>query len=207
MARTLIETPLISRTARRRLACRRKPYWNRLGPREKLGYRKNAGVSSWFASTYDPTKSEGSKYREVMLGPADDDPGPGTLSYDQAVAKALGYFAQVRRAAEVEATGPVITVAMSVREYVEDRDARDSRRKGRSVRSDASRRLHRYILGQAKRGKSPAISPALIAAKTLQELEEEDLLAWRESLPKEMRATVNRRAKLTPDRRPILTPS
>lgn len=193
MARTLVETPLTTRTARRRLACRRKPYWNRLGPREKLGYRKNIGVSSWLASTYDPTKSEGSKYREVMLGPTDDDPGPGTLSYDQAVAKALSYFAEVRRAAEIEAAGPAITIAMSVQGYVEDRDARESRRKGRSVRSDASRRLHRYILGQAKRGKSPAISPAPIAAKTLQELEEEDLLAWRESLPKEMRATSKQR--------------
>ena len=75
-----------------------------------------------------------------------------------------------------------LTVASTVTAYIAKRDKRDARRAGRAVRSDASRRLSRYVLGQPQRGnKQLAVPAAPLAAIALAALSEADLKAWREA--------------------------
>ena len=81
----------------------------------------------------------------------------------------------------------------AVEAYVADRDARDSRRKGRAVRSDAAQRLEAYVLGQEKRGKRKAIPAAPLASVPLHALTESDLLKWRAGLPEAAKASTKQR--------------
>ena len=77
--------------------------------------------------------------------------------------------------------------------YVAERDARESRREGRTVRSNASHRLHRYVLGQDERGRAPAVLAAPVANIALYALTERDLQAWRDGLPDELKASTRKR--------------
>ena len=81
----------------------------------------------------------------------------------------------------------------AIETYAAERDARDSCREGRPVRSNARQRLTRHVLGQDARGKEPAIPPAAVAAVALHELGERDLQVWREGLPDDMKASTQKR--------------
>lgn len=77
----------------------------------------------------------------------------------------------------------------AVEAYVSDRDARDSRRKARAVRSDAGQRLRRRGLGQGRRGKQAAIAASPLADVALHALTEATLLEWRASFPTALKVT------------------
>ena len=90
-------------------------------------------------------------------------------------------------------TAAPLTVREAVENYIADRDARDSKRKGRPIRSDAGQRLRRYVLGQPARGNQEAILPAPLAAVTLHALEDSDLQDWRDDLPDTLTASAKQR--------------
>jgi hypothetical protein len=66
-------------------------------------------------------------------------------------------------------------VRSAVEAYVKERDDRERRRTGREIRSEASIKLRRYVLGQEKRGNQEATEPAPLAAVHLHALNENDL--------------------------------
>jgi integrase len=132
-------------------------------------------------------------YRRADVGVADDHLKAGTLDFDAAVRKARKLVDQARTETKAAAEGPALTIGLSVESYMAERDARESRRKGRPVRSDAAQRLGRYVLGQKPRGKQEAIPAAPLAAIALHALKEADLLAWRGKLPETMKATTKQR--------------
>lgn len=87
----------------------------------------------------------------------------------------------------------ILTVGTAVETYIAMRDAREARRKGRAVRSDAGQRLGRYLIGQESRGNQRAIAAAPLADVSLHALKESDMLAWRAGLPEVMKATTRQR--------------
>jgi hypothetical protein len=117
----------------------------------------------------------------------------GTLTFEQAVAKAREHVTRFRTEAAAQAAGPAPTVRTAVETYVKERNSRDSRRAGREVRSDAGHPLRRYVLGQKERGSREAVEAASLAAVHLHALQEDDLLTWREDLPVELKATTKQR--------------
>lgn len=187
MAKPLEEAEIQTRTARKRLA----PglYWRAVDTGVHLGYRRAAGSGGVWLVRWRHQAG----YRRETLGDADDEIATGTLSFEAAAKKARETVERVRREIEAEATGPVATVTTAVEEYVMVRDARDSRRAGRSVRSDAARRLAKYVTGRAAVGGRKAIEPSPLAMVKLHELTERDLLRWREGLPADIKATTRQR--------------
>ncbi|MGY8709727.1 hypothetical protein RAD16_28650 [Bradyrhizobium sp. 18BD] len=75
---------------------------------------------------------------------------------------------------------------------VKERDARERRRTGLDVRSDAGTKLRRYVLGQEKRGNQEAAEAAPLASVRLHALKD-DLITWRESLPQDLKVTTKQR--------------
>jgi integrase len=84
-------------------------------------------------------------------------------------------------------------VRSAVESYVKERDAREKRRTGRDVRSDAGTKLRRYVLGQEKRGNQEAAEAAALASVYLHALKEDDLITWREGLPEDLKVTTKQR--------------
>src|SRR5207244_357297 len=103
-----------------------------------------------------------------------DKPAVGVLTFQQANKTAGDAVARARAEAATQAAGPAPTVRSAVEAYIEERDARERRRTGRDVRSDAANKLRRYVLGQDKRGNQRAIEAAPLAAVHLHTLKEDD---------------------------------
>ena len=101
--------------------------------------------------------------------------------------------ARARTEAAAQAAGPAPTVLSAVKSYVKERDARERRRTGRDVRSDAGTKLRRYVLGQEKRGNQEAAEPAPLASVHLHALKEDDLITWRDALPEDLKVTTKQR--------------
>ncbi|RUU95499.1 integrase [Mesorhizobium sp. M6A.T.Cr.TU.017.01.1.1] len=188
MAKTLNETPITTRSARAKLPANGYPYWKSIDPDVHIGYLKSARGGTWQVRW-----RAGKNYKREPLGTADDEISEGTLDYNAAVRAAKKHVAAVRAEEKATAEGPPLTVRLAVEPYIAERDARDSRRKGRQVRSDAGQRLRRYVLGQDKRGKQKAVPAAAIADVALHALNESDLLAWRADLPETMKTTTKQR--------------
>jgi hypothetical protein len=153
---------------------------------------KQSGV--WFVRWRNHHR--GGNYKQAPVGIANDvndKSADGTLTFDQSRKGALEAVAQARTEASAQAAGPAPTVRSAVEAYVKERDDRERRRTGREVRSDASIKLRRYVLGQEKRGNQEAIEAAPLAAVHLHALNENDLLKWREGLPGDLRATIKQR--------------
>lgn len=174
MPRTLIETAITTPAARARLTVGK--HWRQLDTGVHLGYRKGRRTGLWFVRW-----RHAAGYRQAEIGPADDVIKEGALSFAQAEKLARDCVEEARKAEAAAAAGPPATVRSSVESYVAMRDLRDSRRKGRKVRSDASRRLGRYILEEAGRGGD--VVPCSILDTGLHELREQDLEQWRDALP------------------------
>lgn len=194
MAKTTKEATLTTATARRKLPT--GLHWRSLDAEAHLGYRKGKRAGVWVLRFRDHYTSTGSNYRHVKIGPANDqndDAVEGLLTYYQAESKARETVEQERRADRAAADGPPATVASAVESYISERDARDSKRAGRPIRSDAGQRLRRYMLGQDKRGRQPAILPAPLASVALHALKERDLIKWRAALPGSLKATTVQR--------------
>ncbi|MCA6108561.1 tyrosine-type recombinase/integrase [Bradyrhizobium cenepequi] len=192
MAKTLTEAQITTAKARSRLDL--GVHWRRLDAEAHLGYRKGNQSGVWFVrwrNHYD-----GANYKQASLGIANDvndKPAEGTLTFEQAAKLARESVTRARTEAAAQAAGPAPTVRTAVEAYIKKRDARDSRRVGREIRSDAGHRLRRYVLGQDERGHQDAIEAAPLAAVALHALKEDDLMTWREGLPEELKATTKQR--------------
>ena len=84
---------LKTKTARRKLAPKHKPYWASIRRGVYLGYRRGSGLGSWRARVYAGEKH----YRENFLGLADDGAeadGVEVFDYDQAQEKALAFWSR-----------------------------------------------------------------------------------------------------------------
>lgn len=192
MAKTLIEAQITTAKARSRLDF--GVHWRRLDAEAHLGYRKGKRSGAWLVrwrNHYD-----GGNYKQAPVGVANDindKLAEGTLTFEQAVTQAREHVTRSREEAAAQAAGPAPTVRTAVEIYIKERNARDSRRAGREVRSDAGHRLRRYVLGQEERGSHEAVEAAPLAAIELHALGEDDLLTWRENLPVELKATTKQR--------------
>ncbi|RXH12467.1 tyrosine-type recombinase/integrase [Bradyrhizobium guangzhouense] len=186
MAKTLTEAPITTRIARARLPA--GLHWRGIDPETHLGYRKGKRGGGWLVRWRN-----GAGYRQAPLGTADDAIGAGTLDYNAAIRAAKRAVEAARAEAKAKADGPLLTVQSVVEAYIEARNARHSRRAGRTVRSDAGHRLPRYVIGQKARGKQKAIPAAPLAGVALHALKESDLLTWRTNLPAELKETTKQR--------------
>jgi integrase len=186
MANTLKEAPITSANSRAKLS----PglHWKGIDPEVHLGYRKGRRGGVWLVRWRKATG-----YRQVPIGTADDVIKEGTLDFKAAVKKARDQVATARIAAKAATDGPILTVRSAAETYVAERDARQSKRAGRHVRSDTAHRLARYLLGQPARGKQGAIAAAPLATVALNALTEADLCTWRIGLPETLRDTAKQR--------------
>ena len=189
MAKGLTETKIASRADRARLKAQDKPYWRGIDPEVHLGYRKGQRGGVWVVRW----RKQDGRYSQVKIGTADDELREGTLDFEQAVRAARATVEAERRLEKVAADGPALTVRAAVESYIADRDARDSARRGREVRSDARSRLELYVIGRQARGKRADVATNVIAEIGLHNLEESDLLTWRATLPGELKRTTKQR--------------
>jgi integrase len=124
MARKVRDTNLETRTARLRLAARRKPYWRVLESGLHLGYRRlKDGSGSWVARRFVGN----GRYLEMRLSAADDfqdADGDTVHAFDQAQAAARKWHRLENRTARGLGTkdGPY-TVEDACRDYLADREA------------------------------------------------------------------------------------
>lgn len=186
MGRVLKESTITTRNARANLPV--GLHWRGIDTEVHLGYRKKKRGGSWLVRW----RVE-SGYRQAQVGAADDALAEGTLSYEAAVRSARTIVEAARAEARIAAEGPAPKVRDAVATYVAERDARDSRRAGRSVRSDASRRLGLHLLGRDATHKRPAIASAAMADVELHRLSETDLRDWRNGLPDTLKPTTCQR--------------
>jgi integrase len=166
MARTVEDIRLQDRAARARLKPRHHPYWRSISDGRHLGYYRGKRGGSWVARCRAPDERD---YVTRPLGTADDmveADGEAVLDWRQALEAALAWFQKVEQPGFLEAAD--LTVQTAVDEYSAMRDARDSARAGRPVRSDGRSRLTRYVKVDEK-----------LAGICLYELAEADLKAWR----------------------------
>ena len=192
MSKTLTEAQVTTANARSRLGL--GVHWRRLDAEAHLGYRKGKQSGVWFVRWRN--HHEGGNYKQVPVGVANDindKPAAGILTFEQAVRKAREAVARARIEAASQAAGPAPTVRSAVESYVKERDAREKRRTGRDVRSDAGTKLRRYVLGQEKRGNQEAVEPAPLASVHLHALTEDDLITWRDGLPEDLKVTTRQR--------------
>ena len=136
MARALSEAPITTANARSKL----EPgeYARRLDADAAVWYRKGKRGGIWFARwrNWGP----GANYKQAPIGPANDlndKQTDGLFTFLQAERQARTIVAEARQESAAAADGPAPTVQSAVEAYIADRDARDSRRKGRT---DAIRR-------------------------------------------------------------------
>ncbi|WP_348640415.1 integrase [Mesorhizobium sp. M2E.F.Ca.ET.166.01.1.1] len=183
------DAQLGSRTAREKLKVQGKPYYREIGGGLHLGYRKGKTGGRWVARLYRGERD----YQVETFADADDKldaNGKTVLTFNQAQDRARELHAKLHAPAEPAAP---VTVGQVVKDYVAMRDARDNRRQGREVRSDAARRLGRYVLGQDKRGKQEGVPAAPLAGVAMTALSEDDLVKWRAGLPSALKETTKRR--------------
>lgn len=186
MAKTLTEARMTGRADRRRLPL--GVHWRGIDPEVHLGYRKGKRGGVWIVRWY-----LGGTYRQRKVGTADDELFEGTLDYNAAVRAARQLVEGERRHARAAAEGPLLTVKHAVETYAAARDKRDSARKGRQAKSDATSRLSRYVTGQAAEGRREEVPAAPLSEVALHKLTESNLLTWRGALPDALKAATKRR--------------
>ncbi|MBF0678558.1 MAG: tyrosine-type recombinase/integrase [Devosia sp.] len=180
MAKTLKEAPITTRNARKELP--QGIHWRGIDPEVHLGYRKGARGGVWLVRWRN-----GVGYKQMKLGTADDEIAVGTLDFQAATKAGRETVQRERLDAKALADGPILTVQSAVEQYIAMRDNRDSKWAGRSVRSDASSRLRRYVLGAPASSKKAAVAPSPLAAIPLHRLTEPDLRAWCAGLPNNLK--------------------
>src|SRR4051794_39539949 len=108
MARRALDYELHSKTARLKLAPRRKPYYRQIAPGLTLGYmRRASGPGAW-----QRRELEAGVYRYRVLGAADDvgqADGRDVLTFDQAQRKA---------GAPSSPVAAIVTVRQAIETYV-----------------------------------------------------------------------------------------
>lgn len=186
MARTLIEAPLTTRNARAKLG--EGLHWRGIDPEVHLGYRKGKRGGVWLVRWRN-----GAGYKQAPIGTADDEISEGTLDYSAAVKSARGRVEAARRADKAKAGGAVQTVRSAAEAYIASRDARDSARKGRPVRSGAAYALEGHVVGREARRGRPAVEPTPLADIALHDLTEADLIGWRNALSPDLKGATRQR--------------
>lgn len=186
MAKTLKEAALSTRNARAKLG--QGLHWRGVDTDVHLGYRKGKRGGVWIVRW-----RSGTGYRQERLSAADDELSEGTLDYAAAVRAARQRVEAVRREDRARSDGVVQTVRSALESYTAMRDARDSERAGRQVRSTATYRLALHVLGTEKRGRREAIPGAPLADIALHDLDESKLKAWRAGLTSTMKAATRKR--------------
>ncbi len=186
MGRQLREAPLTTSGARAKLLP--GVHWRLLDRDAHLGYRRGKRGGVWVARWRC-----GKGYRQAPIGVADDLVAEGSMDFYAAKKRAIEVIEEARRSAAADRAGPALTVASAVEAYVRARDAREERRQGRAVRSDAGSRLGRYVLGQDARGRQKLVPASAIASMPLDTLKERDLLNWRSGLPTKLKGTTQQR--------------
>lgn len=193
MSKTLNEAKIKTAKQRKELPDGEHP--RQLDADAAIWYRKGKrGAGVWFVRWRN--RGPGANYKQAPIGAANDENDKeveGLLNFQQAEKLAREVVEQARKAAKAVADGPLLTVRLAVETYIAERDARDSKRKGREVRSDANQRLGRYVTGTEARGKQGAIPAAPLAAVPLHILKESDLLSWRKALPETIKGTTEQR--------------
>ncbi len=186
MAKTLTEAALTTRNARAGLPA--GVHWRGIDPDVHLGYRKGKRGGVWLVRWRN-----GIGYKQERVGTADDELREETLDFNAAVKAARATVEAARVEARALADGPKLTVRHAVENYISDRDARESKRKGRPVRSDAAHRLERYVVGKEAKGRRPAVLASPLAEMSLHDLAEDALLDWRKGLSAELKGTSKQR--------------
>jgi integrase len=186
MAKTLRESPLTTRNARAKLP--EGLHWRGIDADTHLGYRRGKRGGVWLVRW-----RHGMGYRQEKLGTADDEIAEGTFDYAAAVRAARERVEIIRLELRAASDGEVQTVRTAIAAYIAGRDARDSGRKGRPVRSDASHKLERHVIGREARGNREAVAAMPLAEMALHDLGESELFAWRDSLPTGLKETARRR--------------
>lgn len=186
MAKTLKEVALTTKAARAKLL----PglHWRGIDPDVHLGYRKGKRGGVWIIRW-----RSGVGYRQERLGTADDEFAEGTLAYNEAVKAGRERVIAARLEARALAEGPAQTVRSAVLSYTANRDAIDSERTGRKVRSCASYRLEVHVIGREAKGAHKPIPAAPLADIPLHELDESKLMEWRRGLPATLKASTAKR--------------
>jgi len=116
MARTVRNSSLKSRAARRRLAVRAKPYWQELEAGAHLGYIRKARSGPWLGRFYIGNQ----KYEQEQIGTADDfadADGVVVLDYPQAQTKVRTRLIE-RKHSAAGIVGP-LTVRAACESYLE----------------------------------------------------------------------------------------
>ncbi|MCV0396758.1 MAG: tyrosine-type recombinase/integrase [Rhizobiaceae bacterium] len=194
MARTVRDARLETRAARDRLRVGDIVHWRTLVPEQlHLGYRRRSGGTPgrWIVRRYIGQDAAGKgrylkKTLEAVADDYQDADGMTVLSFADAQRQAYEMADRASAAPRPECDATVRDVLEA---YTADRDRRESGRQGRPIRSDATQRLTRYVLGAEGRG----IAAAPLAAVRLAALSEADLRRWRAGLPGTLRATTVRR--------------
>ena len=186
MAKTLKEAALTTRNARAKLA--EGLHWRGIDADVHLGYRKGKRGGVWLVRWRN-----GVGYRQERVGTADDEMSEGTLAYGDAVKAGRAAVEAARRETRAVANGPVQTVRSAIETYIAVHDARATDRAGRAVRSTASYRLQLYVLGRDAKANGEAVAAAPLADTALHDLNESKLMAWRDALPADMKATTRKR--------------
>jgi integrase len=116
MARTVRNSSLESRAARRRLAVRARPHWQELEAGAHLGYIRKVRSGPWLARFYVGNQ----RYEQEQLGTADDfadADGVAVLDYRQAQTRVRARLIE-RKHLAAGITGP-LTVRMACESYLE----------------------------------------------------------------------------------------
>ncbi len=153
-----------------------------------MGYCKGHPGGAWLVRW-----REGKGYKQEPLGVADDVLAEGSLGFEAASKAGKAVVTGKRKDAAAMAAGPALTVSGAVGHYVAERDARDTRRAGRAVNSDARGRLSKHIIGRSASGTREAITAAPIAEAALHHLSETDLTAWLAGWPGNLKQTARQR--------------
>jgi integrase len=168
MSKTVADTPMTTRAARRQLAS--GLHWRGLDPEVHIGYRKGAKGGRWLVRW-----RVGKAYRQTPLATADDlleADGKATLTFDQARQVARNHVEAARLTAAIAAAGPVETIRTAIESYLVERETKEAgQRPGKALKKDARSRLTRHVLSNSD-----------IADKPLHEISEATLRAWRQSL-------------------------
>jgi integrase len=120
MPRHLRNPKVESRTARAKLKPSLKPTYFDLGGKLHLGYRRGKGAGAWVGRRYLGNE----KYATATLAEADDladADGVGVLTFNQAQMRARAWASERDQEERLAALGPVITVKIAMREYLEER--------------------------------------------------------------------------------------
>ncbi len=174
MPRALIHVPLTTPNARKALE-QGNHYWDLSGG-VHLGYRKGKRNGFWFVRW----RTLDGRYRQAQLAAADDGgvsaDGRSTMNFDQAKVSAANYVDEIRRVELEAGKEPIPTVGETVAAYVGKRNAKLAKL-SHSRKDDALNRLTRHVL---KRD---------IADKRLDQLTDDDLTEWRESIGESLAAS------------------